>query len=547
MVTIRTPRRGSAQALVGILLVALVLMGALAYEAASTARSHRATAEAALQDHAAFAVWEFARNADEQLSRHFLQSLRHIRRPSAAPLAACPLLPVITAGEFREEPVCSYFEVDLEGKTVQTRGAPVPVELVEWIRATIPHHARTTYNPQWGFATLFTRIGSAPNGVVYSIGREAAGETNVVHGFAIDVPRLAAILGSIVDHFALIPPSLTTDGSTREYLVAEASLPSGATIYRSGPPLGSYRASYDLGPRFGGLTLNVALRPLAAEQLLIGGLPRSRLPFLLGLLLLTCVLVGIAFVQLRKETELARLHADFVSGVSHELRTPLAQIRLFAETLLLGRTRSEDERRRSLEIIDNEAKRLTQLVENVLLFSRNGHGQARITREPSELARLIQSATDAFAPLARPRGTRFRVDLERGVHASVDAGALRQMLLNLLENAVKYGPPNQEVLVGMALFGERARIWVDDAGPGIPRRQRQRVFEPFHRLERHSGSVGGSGIGLAVVRELVRLHDGRVWIEDAPGGGARFVLEIPGAELRPLPDERASTGAPAVA
>src|SRR5205823_8566778 len=105
--------------------------------------------------------------------------------------------------------------------------------------------------------------------------------------------------------------------------------------------------------------------------------PRSRLPLLAGLTVLTAALVLIAIVQLRREHELSRLRADFVSGVSHELRTPLAQIRMFSETLLLGRVRSDDERVRSLEIIDQEARRLTHLVENLLHFSRS---ERRLTR-----------------------------------------------------------------------------------------------------------------------------------------------------------------------
>src|SRR5206468_1637555 len=111
----------------------------------------------------------------------------------------------------------------------------------------------------------------------------------------------------------------------------------------------------------------------------LGGLPQSRLPLLLGALGLTAGLIVTALVQLRREYELARLRTDFVSGVSHELRTPLAQIRMFSETLLLGRVRSEEEGRRSLEIIDQEARRLTHLVENLLHFSRSERQVTRLS------------------------------------------------------------------------------------------------------------------------------------------------------------------------
>ncbi|MGH7462880.1 MAG: sensor histidine kinase, partial [Longimicrobiales bacterium] len=126
-----------------------------------------------------------------------------------------------------------------------------------------------------------------------------------------------------------------------------------------------------------------------------------------------------------------------------------------------------------------------------------------------------------------------RVELEERLVAMVDAGALRQILDNLLDNALKYGPAGQRVGVGLAMFEEHARLWVDDEGPGVPVRERDRVFEPFYRSTTHrESSVVGSGIGLAVVRELAGLLNGRAWIEDAPGGGARVVVEFPDAYLR---------------
>src|SRR3989475_3413353 len=141
-----------------------------------------------------------------------------------------------------------------------------------------------------------------------------------------------------------------------------------------------------------------------AANLVIGGLPRSRLPVLLGVLALTPGLIVTALVQLQREYELARLRTDFVSGVSHELRTPLAQIRMFSETLLLGRVRSDDERERSLEIIDQEARRLTHLVENLLHFSRSERRLARLSPALAPLAPLVSEAAEGFAPLAAARG-----------------------------------------------------------------------------------------------------------------------------------------------
>jgi signal transduction histidine kinase len=114
------------------------------------------------------------------------------------------------------------------------------------------------------------------------------------------------------------------------------------------------------------------------------------------------------------------------------------------------------------------------------------------------------------------------------VVAPVDADALRQMLINLLDNAVKYGPEGQRIAVALAAENGTARVLVDDEGPGVPAGDRERIWERFWRLQRDRGSaVAGTGIGLAVVRELAELHGGRAWVEDAPAGGARFVIEVP--------------------
>ena len=281
----------------------------------------------------------------------------------------------------------------------------------------------------------------------------------------------------------------------------------------------------------GDLYAQATLRGAIADKLIIGGLPRSRLPLIVGLLGLTAALIGTALFQLRRESQLTRLRTDFISGVSHELRTPLAQIRMFSETLTLGRVRSDEERHRSLAIIDQEARRLTNLVENLLHFSRSERQTTHITPEPTALAPLVQEVIDGFAPLAAARGARLSAAVPEDLVVTADPGAVRQMLLNLLDNAVKYGPAGQDVRIGAARENGVAKLWVDDAGPGIPRADRERVWDRFWRLERdRESAVAGSGIGLAVVRELATLHHGRAWIDDngpAAGTGTRVVIELP--------------------
>jgi signal transduction histidine kinase len=258
-------------------------------------------------------------------------------------------------------------------------------------------------------------------------------------------------------------------------------------------------------------------------------------PILVALLLSVVVIVRsrLRAGRARREQELTRLRADFVASTSHELRTPLAQIRMFAELLQRGTLRRPEEAARALRIIEKEASRLTILVDNLLNYTRlrrRAEHSAVESLVPTHVAGDVQQVIEAFAPLAAERGARVLADVPDDLHAHVDSLALRQVLINYLENAVKYGPAGQTVLVGASGDERRVRIWVDDQGRGVPREERQAVWEAFRRgAQAEASAQGGSGIGLAVVREIALQHRGDVALEDAPGGGARFVAEFPRA------------------
>jgi signal transduction histidine kinase len=247
----------------------------------------------------------------------------------------------------------------------------------------------------------------------------------------------------------------------------------------------------------------------------------------------------IAALQFRREQELVRLRQDFTSSVSHELRTPLTQILLFGETLELGRAGGEDARREAVSVIVQEARRLAHLVENVLHLSRAERRMVRVNPAPAPLAPLLREIVERFAPLAGADAVRIRTELDESLVALADADALHQVVINLLDNAIKYGGRGP-VTLRAALVGRWVRIEVEDTGPGIPATERLRVWEPFVRL-RPDATVPGSGIGLAVVRELVSAHGGSCWVESAPNGGTRIVLELPGGtRVPPSPGRPAS-------
>jgi two-component system phosphate regulon sensor histidine kinase PhoR len=191
----------------------------------------------------------------------------------------------------------------------------------------------------------------------------------------------------------------------------------------------------------------------------------------------------------------------------------------------------------------------------VLNFARAEKGANRITPDLLDLDAEIRDAIEMFTPLARSRRMTVRT-MPSGLAVLADRNALRQILLNLLDNAAKYGPVGQTISVASAPASttdtSRVRFWVEDEGPGIPPNDRDRVWEPYVRLSRSAESAtGGSGIGLSVVRELVSLHNGAAWIEAAGvGGGARVVVELSarGASTDSPPLDAAAEGehAPAV-
>ncbi|HEX9893404.1 MAG TPA: HAMP domain-containing sensor histidine kinase, partial [Gemmatimonadales bacterium] len=412
---------------------------------------------------------------------------------------------------------------------LETWGADVEPAARSQLADSLPARAGAVLSPKAYFA-LFWPHGTAENTVAaFNVGRDTAGSTGVIYGFLVRTSALPALVVPVLTRAPLLPPSLT--GGTRlDSAVAYRILgPDGSALVESlAAPGSGFVASRVLDPMWGGLRIEVALRPSLASQLVIGGVPRSRLPLVLALLALTTLLVVTAAIQLRRERELARFREEFVAGASHELRTPLAQIRLFTETLRLGRVRSEAERDRSFEIIDQETRRLSHLVENLLYVSRAGRGVLTVSPRVRDVAAELRDAVEGFGPIASARRASVSLDAPERLDARVDGDAFRQIVLNLLDNAVKYGPQGQTVTVHLARADGRIRLTVDDQGPGVPLRERGRVFERYVRLERdREANTAGTGLGLALVQELARLHGGRAWAEAAPGGGARLVVEWP--------------------
>ena len=555
---------------VGLLILALVVCAVLAYQAWDAARSQRETADNTLRDYARIADWQLTQQAKNALLTQVVTALSsqasqvdpaHLERTVMTPAQVEDVARVVVQWCGCLSGVRYFFRYDWRDGTLRTTETDLPDADLAWARDTVVAYTKSLpalrdrrvlafgspdgrFGPLKNLAVILTNDSYAmllgernkrAELLVFVVARDIEkGEPVVVYGFATDpkpflAPVFENIRGKGESQSALLPQSLIRELNPDSILSISVTTVAGTEVYRSpGWAAPTYSAADTIEPGFGRLVMRVSLRPDFAGRLIVGGLPGSRIPALVALFVIAAGLLTVALLQLRRQQQLARLRTEFVSGVSHELRTPLAQIRWFAELLHLGKLRTEDERERSAGIIDQEARRLTYLVENVLNFSRSEKGTNRISPSPAELDHEIQDVIELFGPLARARKMTLATALDANAIVTLDRDALRQILLNLLDNAAKYGPAGQTITVGSEIAGGVARIWVEDQGPGIPHEDRRRVWEPYVRLSRSAESAtGGSGIGLSVVRELVELHGGRTRAEGSPGGGARVLVELP--------------------
>ncbi|MEZ4319086.1 MAG: ATP-binding protein [Myxococcota bacterium] len=255
----------------------------------------------------------------------------------------------------------------------------------------------------------------------------------------------------------------------------------------------------------------------------------------LGLVALVATVMAGTVITLNsasREIRLSRLQTDFVSNVSHELRTPLTSIRMFVETLQSGRLEDPERVAECLDLLGQETDRLSRMIERVLSWARMEAGRRTYDAEPVVVEDLVQDALSALRSHTLMEPTEgLRTELGTVPPVAVDRDAIVEALVNLLQNAVKYTPPPREIVVRSRADGDFVGISVSDNGPGIAPTDRKRVFEKFYqadtRLSSHVGANRGSGLGLSIVRAVVRGHGGRVELESEVDRGSTFTLWLP--------------------
>ena len=521
-----------------LLLVSLVTAGVLAAQAYVAGRYQRAAAESVLRDYSSLVADETIRRTTADVGYYGYYTLvtavlREVQRSPDLPADLGSRLAVSTDQGIRSAARLAkgFFRIEPgPGRKISFASDPPAARIADWLQGQLVEMSAA---PRIGPYKKFTLL---DGGVFYSYVAASAltpAGKEVFAGFQIDNEALAGWMKMVLQRQPLLPPSLGHGKVTNEFVHVSVRDAAGKEVLRLGSLVaGELSATKPFGDGyqgvFAGYTATAAIDSQVARAVIIGGLPRSRLPIFLGLLALNTALIITALLQLRREMALQRLRDEFVASVSHELRTPLTKIRMFAETLLLDRIRSDKEHQRSLEIIDREARRLGQLVENVLQFSRSERNIAVVTKTRQELAPLLAEIVDDFEVSMNGSPVHVEPWLAEGIAAEVDGDAVRQIVLNLLDNAVKYGPQRQNIVLGLEKRDGKAVMFVDDEGPGIPEADRRQIFERFHRLERdRQSATAGTGIGLSVVRDLVMRHDGRCHVEIGSRAGARFVVELP--------------------
>ncbi|MBS1798079.1 MAG: hypothetical protein JSS81_29955 [Acidobacteria bacterium] len=254
-------------------------------------------------------------------------------------------------------------------------------------------------------------------------------------------------------------------------------------------------------------------------------------------ILISCLLAAflalaliIALRAANRQMKLSQIKSDFVANISHELRTPLTSIRVFGELLSAGWIKDEEKLRETGTQIESETRRLTYLIDNLLDYSQIEAGKKQYHFERGDLRETIAATIQSLEPQLSRKGYQldFEADKESSAEISFDREGVRQVLINLIDNAVKYSPENKRILISFSENYGKAVIRVRDWGIGIPQSEQKKIFEKFHRIGNNlTHDVKGSGLGLAIVSQIVAAHHGRIEVKSSPHKGSTFSIYLP--------------------
>lgn len=335
----------------------------------------------------------------------------------------------------------------------------------------------------------------------------------------------------------IIKPSFL-DLAREEFIIALFRNGNEGPVY-STEDVGNYKA--ELNKRVWLLPdyyIGIALQNDRFENMASNRFTRSL--FLISILTVILFATGFyLFRNINREIELAKMKTSFVSNVSHELRTPLALIRMFAETIEMGRTSGDEEIKEYCSIISNESERLTLLINRILDFSKIEAGEKRYKLEKTDLNKIVLDIEKFYKYHLKNKGFDLESDIaETPLNIKADSDALAESLVNLLDNAMKYSRDEKEITLSTGFHDGYAFVQVEDKGIGIPENMREKIFDKFFRVESSlTASTSGSGLGLSLVKHIMDALGGRIVIKSKLNIGSTFRLELPLIKEDKIPGE----------
>jgi signal transduction histidine kinase len=313
-------------------------------------------------------------------------------------------------------------------------------------------------------------------------------------------------------------------------MVIRVTEPEGFILYETAPTADAHFEVHRtmMSPSFRGLSLYLRYKDRSIQQE-VRRLAVAKTVLIAFIDLILGAGLFLVYSNVRREIRLSRLKSDFVANVSHELKTPLALIRLFAETLELGRVPSPDKAQQYYRVINKESQRLTQLINNILDFSRIEAGRREYRFAPTDVTRIVDEVLESYRFPIEQQGFTLEVHASEDIPAiEVDKEALSQALINLLNNAIKYSREEKYIRVDVKRDADRVLLSVTDRGIGVAKSEQKKIFEKFYRAEDSLvHETKGSGLGLSLVRHIVEAHGGEVQVESSPGKGSTFTLVLP--------------------
>ena len=286
--------------------------------------------------------------------------------------------------------------------------------------------------------------------------------------------------------------------------------------------------SSQLNPYFPGQLIRIRL----ADEDLINDIVKRRswIYGIASLLLLVAMVLGVALIlrDIAREKHLARMRADFISNVTHELKTPLTSIRMYAESIMMGRVKSQTVRNDYLSVVVNESERLKRMINNILEFSKMEKRKQEYHPFKTNLSDILHKAISDMNYWLEEKGFKLKTDIDRDIAVEVDPEKFHQVYTNLLSNAIKYSGESKIISIRLFRNSKEVITEFEDKGIGIAIEHMEKIFEEFYRVERpESGDITGTGLGLTVAKEIVEAHGGEIYAESELGRGSKFIVRIP--------------------